>query len=68
MADDRKLCLECPDKSMIGQAISRCSGCGQQRWYGIGDCTACGTRGPASCVACNDTGFAPVSPQGETEP
>lgn len=30
------------DDELVGRAIVRCPGCGEQRWYGHGACLRCG--------------------------
>lgn len=36
-----------PGSDRVGQAVVNCPGCGEERWYGHGACTSCGTPGPA---------------------
>lgn len=52
---------------MVGQAVVRCPGCGEQRWHGYGNCMSCGAPGTAadvpppteSCPECDGQGFDP---------
>lgn len=36
------------DPSLVGCAVVRCPGCGQERWYGYGACGQCGTFLPGA--------------------
>lgn len=39
------------DDSLVGRAVVRCTGCGEERWYGYGACRQCGTFLPGAEVA-----------------
>ena len=35
------------DPAKVGDAVVKCPGCGQERWYGYGACGQCGTYLPS---------------------
>lgn len=36
-----------PGPEHVGRLVVRCPGCGEERWYGYGQCSRCGAPGPA---------------------